>query len=631
MILATKLCYNKSMKKTIKNLFCIFNVVLFLIPAITAQESKTVDVMFTHDVHSFLDRIAQAKTLINQQKAVNPDTLVLDAGDFSQGTLYQTVYSTKAAELRILGLIGVEATTMGNHEFDCMDTGVAGMLTAARKSGDTVPEFLLCNVDWNKDDEYTKTVKAACDFYGVKDYHVFIKNGVRIAVFGLFGENSLFCAPTCKLTFFNQYDQAAKIVKQIKEKENPDMIVCISHGGTDKNIKKSEDEILAKKVPDIDLIISGHSHTILEKPIQYGNTYIASCGEYAQNIGSLSMKKTSKDRWEITRYEILSTEGISPDAIVSAKLESFKKDIDTEYLSKFGYETNEILGTASTNYTHPEMGHIIADMYRKTVSKYEIKSENSEKMGTGNPIDMAVVPTGVAREDLLKGNVTTKDIFNAFSLGIGPDEIAGYPLVSVYLSGRELKNACEIDYTMGTELGSPLLSLYFSGITYEYNPHRMLLDKVTKVYILKDNGTKEEVQDKKLYRIVSDIYTGKMLGSVNKLTYGLLSLIPKNSDGTVVENLDDNIIRTSIFPGTSEFKAWTAIARGVQITGDIGDYSAIVEAANTAVPSRNPFKIFSHPSKFAEIAYCLIFVLIAVIVLIVILCIRHSNKKKKNR
>ena len=616
------------MKKIFNRRFlCVFILLLTVLTSLTA-EAKNVDIMFMHDVHSFLDRIAQAKTLINQQKVKNPETLVLDAGDFSQGTLYQTVYASKAAELRILGLIGVEATTLGNHEFDCMDTGLAGMLDAARSSGDKVPELLLCNVDWSKNNDYTNTVKRAFNDYGAKDYDIFVKDGVRIAVFGLFGKDSFFCAPTCQLTFFDQYEQAAKTVKQIREKENPDMIVCISHSGTDKNIKKSEDEILAKKVPDIDLIISGHSHTNLEQPIQHGNTYVVSCGEYSHNVCSLSMKKKQDGRCEMTRYDILPVENVEPDAVVSAKLEDFKKDIDVEYLSKFGFETNQVLGNAYSNYTHPEMGHIIADMYRKTVIKYEIECPNSEKMGTGKHIDFAVVPTGIAREDLLKGDITTKDVFNAFSLGIGPDQIAGYPLVSVYLSGREFKNACEIDYTMGTTLGFPLLSLFISGITYEYNPHRMILDKVTKVYLVKDDGSKEEVEDNKLYRVVSDIYTGRMLGSVNGLTYGLLSLIPKNSDGSVVENLEDNIIRTDIFSGTSEFKAWAAIARGVQMTGDIGDYAPVVEAANKAVPSRNIFKILSHPSKFAKIVYSIVFVILAIIVLIVILCVRRKNKKK---
>ena len=68
-----------------------------------------------------------------------------------------------------------------------------------------------------------------------------------------------------------------------------------SHGGTWEDENKSEDEILAKEVPDIDLIISGHTHTELKEAIQHGNTYIVSCGEYGRNLGSLSMTQASKN------------------------------------------------------------------------------------------------------------------------------------------------------------------------------------------------------------------------------------------------------------------------------------------------------------------------------------------------
>ena len=121
---------------------CVLGALISMVFAF-AQEKKSVDVMFTHDVHSFLDNIARAKTLIDQQKEKNPDTIVVDAGDFSQGTLYQTVFETQAAEIRTLGLIGVEATTMGNHEFDRGDIGLANMFNAARASGDILPAFVL--------------------------------------------------------------------------------------------------------------------------------------------------------------------------------------------------------------------------------------------------------------------------------------------------------------------------------------------------------------------------------------------------------------------------------------------------------------------------------------------------------
>lgn len=63
---------------------------------------------------------------------MNPDTLVLDGGDFSMGTLIQTVYDTEAAELRMLGQIGCDVTTLGNHEFDYQSKGLADMLNAAK-------------------------------------------------------------------------------------------------------------------------------------------------------------------------------------------------------------------------------------------------------------------------------------------------------------------------------------------------------------------------------------------------------------------------------------------------------------------------------------------------------------------
>ena len=126
------------------------------------ETDKTVDILFTHDTHSHVNSFttilddwevdvggfARMNTLIQAQKAQNPDTLILDGGDFSMGTLIQTVFETQAAELRLLGLIGCDATTFGNHEFDYRSKGLANMLTSAKESGDDVPAMVICNVDW---------------------------------------------------------------------------------------------------------------------------------------------------------------------------------------------------------------------------------------------------------------------------------------------------------------------------------------------------------------------------------------------------------------------------------------------------------------------------------------------------
>ncbi len=116
------------------------------------EKPKSVDIVFTHDTHSHLNSFrtvvdgenveaggfARIKTVIDE-KEENPDTLVVDGGDFSMGTLFQTVYEEEASELRMLGYLGYDATTFGNHEFDYRSKGLAQMLDTAAASGDVVP------------------------------------------------------------------------------------------------------------------------------------------------------------------------------------------------------------------------------------------------------------------------------------------------------------------------------------------------------------------------------------------------------------------------------------------------------------------------------------------------------------
>ena len=302
------------MTKIWKKLVVIWLIAVIVLPLMTGMqvwaktEPKQLDILFTHDTHSHLNSFttivngekkeaggfAKLKTLINGHKKVNPDTLVLDGGDFSMGTLIQTVYDTEAAELRMLGQIGCDVTTLGNHEFDYQSKGLADMLNAAKNSGDTVPSLVLCNVDWDAMEEAglsegQKQIQSAFEKYQVKDYVVVQKGNIKIAVLGVFGKDALVCAPTCELVWKDPVKAAKQTVEKIKKKEKVDMIACVSHSGTWDDADKSEDEILAKEVPDIDLIISGHTHSQLDKPIQHGNTYIVSCGEYGKNLGTISM------------------------------------------------------------------------------------------------------------------------------------------------------------------------------------------------------------------------------------------------------------------------------------------------------------------------------------------------------
>ncbi len=309
----------------------------------TADTAKTVDIVFTHDIHSHLNTFttvvddqekevggfARINTLIQEQKAKNPDTLVIDGGDFSMGTLIQTVFETQAAEIRMLGYLGCEVTTLGNHEFDYRSKGLANMLNSAAESGDNVPAMVVCNVDWDAMEadgltEGQQLIREAFEEYGVKDYTVIEKGDVDIAVVGVFGKDALACAPTCELKFEDPVEAVKETVEEIKEKEDVDMIVCVSHSGTWEDESKSEDEILAKAVPDLDLILSGHTHTTLEEPVVHGDTYIVSCGEYGKNLGELSMTQKDDGRWEMSSYALVPiTTDIASDADTQNTIDGF--------------------------------------------------------------------------------------------------------------------------------------------------------------------------------------------------------------------------------------------------------------------------------------------------------------------
>ena len=646
------------LRKSILSVVLTIAMLMPLAQAVTvkaAADTKQIDVLFTHDTHSHLDSFstivngeqkevggfAKIKTLINEKKKEDPDTLILDGGDFSMGTLIQTVYDTEAAELRMLGYLGYDVTTFGNHEFDYRSQGLANMLKAAKSSGETLPEIVVCNVDWDSMEKAglndgQKQIQSAFETYGVKDYVMVQKGDVKIAVVGVFGKDALECAPTCELSFKDPVEAVKKTVEEIKKNEEADMIACVSHGGTWEDESKSEDELLAKAVPDLDLIISGHTHSELQEAIRHGNTYIVSCGEYGRNLGSLSMTQNSDGRWNLSAYELIPvSEDVKADKATQERIDALMDTVDTNYLADFGYTRKEVLAQNDVEFNsleemgteHKELnlGDIMADAYVYAV-------ENSEYYD-GDPVDVAVVPSGTVRDTYTKGDITVEDVYNSFSLGIGKDGVAGYPLINAYLTGKELKLVAEVDASISDFMTTA--RLYCSGLNFTYNPHRIILNKVTDCYLTRADGERTEIEDDKLYHVVTDLYTGQMLGSVMKMSYGLLSLEPKDKDGNPIENLEDH----AVMEGDKEMKAWDAIARYMQSFDDadgdgianVSEYYATTHDRKVVDDSKNILDLVKKPNKFTAIIVCIGLIIIIIIVLVVSLIrkiVRKSRKKK---
>ncbi len=643
----------------LRKLFAGLLVCMLMLPNIAApiisyatEENTGVDIMFLHDTHSHINEFttvednasvtmggfSRIKTLINTQKAKNPETLLLEAGDFSMGTLVQVVYESEAAELRMLGELGFDATTFGNHEFDYGAKGMSNMLNTAAASGDKVPQVLICNVDWEAMEakgltEDQKMLKASYDNYGVKPYTMVEKNGVNIAVIGVFGKNALACVVNPPFIFKDPVEAVRETVADIKAKEKADMIVCISHSGTWEDEDSSEDELIAKNVPEVDLIVSGHTHTKLDKPIQHGDTYIVSCGEYGKWLGNVHMEKKENGRWSMDSYELIPvTPEVEADEATQKRVDYFMSMVDNHYLAQFGYTKGQILATNEVpfapqsdledKHTEVNLGSIIADAYAYAV-------EHASDFD-GNPVDVAVAPSGTIRDTYALGNITVENVFNSFSLGIGQDGIPGYPLLSVYLTGKELKLVAEIDASV-----SPLsrtARLYTYGLRWEFNPNRMILNKVTDTYLWQ-NGKKVELEEDKLYRVVTDYYSSQMLGGVTDLSYGLLSLVPKNADGTPIEHYEDAII----YIEGKELKAWAAIAQYMDSFADTdGDGVSNVPAVYGTTEGRKILEdskslgdLLKSPNQFFFMIIGIVLVIVILLVLIIVAIIKGTKKLVK--
>ena len=605
-----------------------------------ATETKRVDVMFLHDTHSHLNEFAtvedgksqvlggfaKIKTLINEQKAENPDTLLLDAGDFSMGTLIQVVFEEEASEIRMLGELGFDATTLGNHEFDYKAKGLANMMNNAVASGDVLPAMVVCNIDWKGmhaagfTDEQ-QMLWDAFENYGVEEYIVVEKNDVKIAITGVFGEDCLDCVPNPPLEFLNPVEAVKATVAKIKASEDVDMIVCVSHSGTWDDEEKSEDEILAKSVPELDLIVSGHTHTKLPEPIVHGDTYIVSAAEYGKYLGDLTMTQKVNGRWTMDSYELITVDtSIEPDAATQEKVNALMDMVDSKYLEQFGFTKDQILATNDIEFSanpggvHTELnlGSIMADAYTYAVETFSDDDTH--------PVDVAVVPAGTIRDTYALGNITTENVYNSFSLGIGEDGIPGYPLISVYLTGAELKTIAEIDARISDLMTTA--RLYTDGLYWHYNPNRMILNKVTDVFLVNGAEERVELEDDKLYRVVTDFYSSQMLGGVTDLSYGLLSIIPKYADGTPIEHYEDAVVMM----GDRELKAWVAIAEYMDSFEDtdgdgisnVPDKYAAWDGRKVVEDSKNLGDLLKNPNKFFFMIAAVILVVIALLVGIVL-------------
>lgn len=634
------------MKKFLKRL-SVFAAVLIISAVmsitVSAQSAnKDVTVLFTHDLHShFLPSVdengneyggyARLMTVISQQKEKYPDAILVDGGDFAMGSLFQTAYSTHALELRMMGAMGYDVTTFGNHEFDYLPSGLAHMLNIAKSSGDPVPQIVMSNYlpPLEGEENYSSDADMmwfALEHYGVKGYTVIERGGVYYVVFGIFGYDADDCAPNSGMVMEDPVAVSQAVVDEavaycIDTYGTEPVVICLSHSGTSNG--QGEDYELAKAVNGIDVIVSGHTHTKLAEPIVVNDTYIVSADEYGKNLGVLNLELSEDGKVLLKDYQLIPVNAeTKEDATIAALVEKYKNDVETNYLSKYGMGYDEVL--VHNPYQFEDVATIGATQHETAVCNiFSDAYKWAVEQATGETVDMAVTARGVVRESLPTGDITVSDVFNAASLGVGTEG----ELVSVYLTGKELKTAVEIDASV-----QPLMNaaqLYCSGVEYSFNTNRMLFNKVDYAMLRRDDGTLEEIEDDKLYNVVTGMYCGEMLGGVKETSFGLLSIEPKDKNGNLIdmENLSDYVVKDE---NGNPVKEWYAISSYLkEMGGEMDSRYADVDGRKIVYSSLNPADLLRNANKFT---YLLIGIFVALILLAVfIIRFIYTRKKRKNK
>lgn len=264
------------------------------------DQLKKLTILHTNDVHSHIDPfpednprnanqggVSRRAVIIEQIRKEEPNVLLLDAGDIFQGTPYFNYYGGEL-EFKLMSMMQYDLATLGNHDFDNGIDGFYAQLPHAKF------DFVSANYD------FKNTILDGI----VKPYKIFKKDGIKIGVFGLGVElDGLVDKKLYKETIYNNpVDVTQDIVRELKEKEKCDLVICLSHLGFKyKNEpEKISDINLAQKTKDIDIIIGGHTHTFLDKPAVVKNiigndVIINQVGCYGINLGRIDLY-FSKDK-----------------------------------------------------------------------------------------------------------------------------------------------------------------------------------------------------------------------------------------------------------------------------------------------------------------------------------------------
>lgn len=466
------------------------------------EENFELNIMHTNDTHSALDHMPKTVTAVKEIRAENPDALLLHAGDALTGTLYFNEFLGQA-DLAMMNLMGFDAMTFGNHEFDLGSSPEGHQRLIEFIQGANFP-FVSSNIDFSQDVKFNGLFNDSIesDYENGQIYNGIIKevNGEKVGIFGLTTEETKDISSPGSILFENYLEEAEAAVAYFED-QGVNKIIAVTHIGYDDNAAIDNDLILADKVEGIDVIVGGHSHTTLSEPVVVANdetpTIIVQTGNANSNLGVLDV--VFNENGVVVEHEgkLVSIGNQEDDPEAVTILAPFKAKVDEVAKTEIGVTTPIELENPRTSGDNSKpsvrknetiLGNLITDGMLTKAREF-----------TGKNVVMALQNGGGIRAAIDAGPITVGEVITVLPFG--------NTLATMEVTGAELKEAFEKSVSSyPAENGG---FLHVSGGKVEFDSSKPAGERVVNVYIKDDNGNLVAVDNNTVYTIATNAFTAK--------------------------------------------------------------------------------------------------------------------------
>ena len=526
-------------------------------------------------------RLATAVEEIRENKIGEGEpVLLLDAGDFLGGSAFAWLaLQGRSPELALMQRMGYDAVVIGNHEYDYGPDVLAQYLLRAGYPEAHSETLVLAS---NTEAPANHPLAALILYRNTGLFE--LANGLKVGVFGLMGESAvLLIGDAGGVRFVEPHEAARRAIDELQE-EGADVIIGITHSDLD------EDRQLAREVAGIDVIVGGHCHTALHRPVREGSTIIVKAGELGEHLGQLELSYSPTTGEVRVRNEennqpflIPIDNRYAPHPQIEALVSEYRLILDAHVSEATGGAFKDIMSTVARSefilssdppLSETPLGNFVADAMRLVAQEV-----------TGKRVDIAGQASGAIRKSVFPGtmehsagSITFYEIVEATGMGYGLDGHAGCPIVSLYMTGEEVRRMLEITILM-QEFAGDSFFLHFSGLRYRYNPANAVLmtlpiidlpvpttRAVTRAELYTGDGIQAAEDggytplrrgDDRLYHVVTDAYLLHILPGVTDML-PRLEIVPKNAAGQPVplDRIDELTVRHA---DGRELKVWEAV------------------------------------------------------------------------